>query len=297
MKRFYPHGFHKTDRQGRPIYIERVGHMDAASLLAAVSFERILEYVAYDSERSAICRLPACSLVRGRLVESSLQILDFDGVGFRSLTNSTVVKIARTILQEQERQFPEMTGKTILVNVPTFFSIVWRVLKPLMSPATATKIEVIGVGMDYQKRLKELITPENLPTFLGGECTCAEEGGCLYSDAGPWSDPVIKGKLEDTPFWEVLRRFTAEIDNTGVLARSPTTVDSGAESDGAVNDDDDIASYAFEDALSEPPETVSAVGLPDLPVQAELPEPLRTQMLQALKQLIEARQQYDEARK
>ncbi|KAI7995987.1 Phosphatidylinositol/phosphatidylcholine transfer protein SFH11 [Camellia lanceoleosa] len=68
------------------------------------------------------------------------------------------------------------------------------------------KIQVLG--SNYHSILAEVIDPSNLPSFLGGNCTCSDYGGCLLNDKGPWNDPEITEILQ-------ARVGTAEEYNNG----------------------------------------------------------------------------------
>jgi hypothetical protein len=59
------------------------------------------------------------------------------------------------------------------------FNGVWAIAKNFVDEKTRKKINILGGG--YKKTLLENVDAENLPSFLGGECTCEDLGGCLYS--------------------------------------------------------------------------------------------------------------------
>lgn len=74
-----------------------------------------------------------------------------------------------------------------ILNAPFLFTGVWAIVKGFLDERTRNKIKILGGG--YKKDLFEAADPDNLPDFLGGTCTCSHvEGGCMYSNAGPWND-------------------------------------------------------------------------------------------------------------
>ncbi|WJX45334.1 proteasome endopeptidase complex [Trifolium repens] len=75
-------------------------------------------------------------------------------------------------------------GQTFIINASTKFKWRWNLYRE-----RASKIHVLG--NDYQTKLLEIIDASELPTFLGGTCTCADQGGCLRSGKGPWKNPII----------------------------------------------------------------------------------------------------------
>lgn len=187
LKKFYPHGYHKTDRQGRPIYIECLGKLDLKQIFEVTNTDRMIKYYVREYERTLLNRLPACTQAAGVKVEQSLTILDLEGFSMKMMSKQTYdfIKIASSIAQDY---YPEMLGQMFIVNAPTLFSMLWSTVKKFVDEKTRNKIQIMN--NKYQAALLELVDPENLPHFLGGTCKCPL--GCLNSNFGPWNPKCLR---------------------------------------------------------------------------------------------------------
>lgn len=185
VKKYYPHSYHKTDKKGRPIYIEILSEVDVTNLFKVTTEQNMIKYYIREYERLMQRRFPACSAMVKRPIEQSLTILDLKGIGISIVVGKirSFVQIASNIGQEY---YPEMLGTMLLLNTNFFFNAVWAIVKAFLDPKTRDKI--IFCGSSYLKYILEYADAENVPEKIGGKCKCENiEGGCLYSDIGPWN--------------------------------------------------------------------------------------------------------------
>ena len=71
--------------------------------------------------------------------------------------------------------YPEILGRCLIINAPSFFSVIWSVVRRWLDARTASKIEIYSSKAKAEKRLKELISLENLPREYGGVAPNVDE--------------------------------------------------------------------------------------------------------------------------
>jgi hypothetical protein len=198
--KYYPQYYHKTDKDGRPIYIEKMGGINLTEMYKITTAERMLTNLAVEYEKLADDRLPAASRKAGHLLETCCTIMDLKGVGITKV--SQVYAYVKEASAMSQNHYPERLGKMYLINAPWGFSGVWNAVKGWLDPVTVKKIHILGSG--FVSDLGQQVDIANLPKDVlpsseqknGCVCPGATDNleNCHFSDAGPWNEAEWKNK-------------------------------------------------------------------------------------------------------
>ncbi|CAN6481704.1 unnamed protein product [Victoria cruziana] len=227
VKKHYPQGHHGVDKEGRPVYIEQLGKVDANKLLQATNMERYIKYHVQEFEKNFVIKFPACSIAAKRHIDTSTTILDVQGVGLKNFN-----KAARELVMQLQKidgdNYPETLCQMFIINAGSGFRLLWNTVKSFLDPKTTAKIHVLG--NKYQDKLLEVIDASELPKFLGGTCTCADHGGCLNSDKGPWNDPEIMKMVHHGEAKCARKIYSTSGSDVKIISQTDTVYSKGIDS-------------------------------------------------------------------
>ncbi|KAI3461863.1 hypothetical protein Pfo_018526 [Paulownia fortunei] len=215
VQRYYPHGYHGVDKGGRPVYIERLGKIEPSKLMSVTTVDRFLKYHIQGFEKVFAEKFPACSVAAKRHIDSTTTILDVHGLNWMSFG-----KVAHDLVMRMQRidgnNYPETLHHMFIVNAGSGFKCLWNWAKGFLDPRTTAKIHVLGTK--FQNKLLEVIDASQLPDFLGGSCSCPNEGGCLGSNKGPWNDAQLMKLVHALQDDEAIypKKITSFSDNDGL---------------------------------------------------------------------------------
>lgn len=180
VEKYFPGGWHHHDKDGRPLYILRLGNMDVKGLLKSVGEDELLKLTLHICEEGLKLMKEATKLFEKPIWNWCL-LVDLDGLSMRHLWRPGVKALLR-IIETVEKNYPETMGRVLIVRAPRVFPVLWTIVSAFIDENTRSKFLFFG-GPDClhtEGGLEQYIPKDKIPKFLGGSCsTLIHEGGLI----------------------------------------------------------------------------------------------------------------------
>ncbi|CAI0377510.1 unnamed protein product [Linum tenue] len=187
--KYYPHFYHGVDKDGRPIYMERLGKVDPHKLMQVTDLDRYVKYHVREFEKSFLVKFPACSIAAKKHIDSSTTILDVQGVGLKNFTKSARELVMR--LQKIDGDnYPETLHEMYIINAGAGFRLLWNTIKSFLDPRTTSKIHIVlNGGARRSRQVVRILNNEGkvitYKQVRGSDSSAAESGSEAEEIASP----------------------------------------------------------------------------------------------------------------
>lgn len=126
ISKHFPGGWHHYDKEGRPLYILRLGHMDVKGLLKSIGEDGLLKLTLHVCEEG-LKLMEESTIHRNKPVWTWCLLVDLDGLSMRHLWRPGIKALLR-IIETVEKNYPETMGRVLVVRAPRVFPILWTLV-------------------------------------------------------------------------------------------------------------------------------------------------------------------------
>eukprot|EP01090_Pellita_catalonica_P004161 TRINITY_DN13_c0_g1_i1.p1 TRINITY_DN13_c0_g1~~TRINITY_DN13_c0_g1_i1.p1 ORF type:complete len:380 (+),score=104.78 TRINITY_DN13_c0_g1_i1:75-1214(+) len=179
LEKYWPGMYAGVDKQGIPIWIDRLTQIDPESFLTSVPMSSIINYHIYTTEK-AMRKKMEISASKKENCYAGVVIEDMDGFGKKHMT-SACIDLFKQINAINEANYPECLKAFFCINSPMMVSVAYKLVKSFIDPETRKKVFVLGAK--YTDEVLEYVNADQLLEEYGGKYTAQKlKGGGIYSD-------------------------------------------------------------------------------------------------------------------
>jgi hypothetical protein len=164
IKSHYPAFYHGRAKSGQPVFFECPPRTNLKALRrGGVSLEKLLRYYAMLTEFG-------WQYVERDDLARSVYVIDLQGMRLGDFVGE-VIDFVKKASAFTSQHYPERAGYVMVINVPSWFKLIWNVVKSFVDEVTLDKISILRGSAEIQARMRELISVENIPSEYGGIST------------------------------------------------------------------------------------------------------------------------------
>jgi hypothetical protein len=157
-------------KNGCPVFVSRPAVINVDEMNTCLSLDNIVRFHWSEMEHT----LPEKFIQTTPAAYQCLTIIDLRGLAMSQI-NKRTLRVVKEQAAIDSTCYPETMYKTIVVGVPGFFSLTWKLIKTFIDARTQSKIELISNQAKAEKRLLELIDADQLPSDFGGTAPSTAE--------------------------------------------------------------------------------------------------------------------------
>lgn len=178
VREYFPGGWHHHDKDGRPMYVLRLGQVDMKGFIKSIGEQGLVKLTLHLCEEG-LKRTEEATLKTGKPISSWTCLLDLEGLNMRHLWRPGMRALLH-IIEMMEANYPETMGRCLVVRAPRVFPILWALVGTFINDNTRSKFTFFADGNHTPTGLAEFLDPAYVPDFLGGPCqTSMPDGGLI----------------------------------------------------------------------------------------------------------------------
>jgi hypothetical protein len=163
----YPEIYCGNARNGCPVMYMKLGSIQPEGIKCLLSVEEADRYFWNNMMHHYTDRLEEGRHINPNFLRTeNVIIYDMEGVS-RSQVNSDTMDMVKAGAKVM-LSFPETLHCLLIINAPSWFGLVWSVVRKLIDARTASKIEVFTSSKKGMARMQDLIDNSQIPSDYGG---------------------------------------------------------------------------------------------------------------------------------
>ena len=158
-----------------PIYVVRTGYCDIKGLMNTMTHDEVVDWLHYTKEK--VWRECDKKTRETRLLTKEISVIDMANFSIFG-GDSRFYKCLGEASKLSAIYYPQLLGKTILINTPSYFRFLYKTFSIFM-PQSALDKQVLCPAKDTEKEdvtkcpfMKRFNAIGNVPNFLGGTLEC-----------------------------------------------------------------------------------------------------------------------------